>query len=118
MSERWIKESEQLLRRMKTLSSKEQRDRLEIINSILFALTILERSLNGWKLWVRNLSLMSQFELDELMDIEKALGKQIQPFIEYDVEATKKWKSKFPQQVRRLVPRPRREAEESRGLYV
>ena len=116
LSERWIKESEQLLRRMKALSSKEKRDRLEIINSILFALNIMERSVHGWKLWVGNLSLMSQFTLEELAEIEEALEKQVRPFIEYDVEATKRWKDKFPQI--RVARRRRGEGEETLGMYV
>jgi hypothetical protein len=42
-------ESDELLRRMKVLYSKEKGDRLKIVGSILFALDLLERSLNGWK---------------------------------------------------------------------
>ncbi len=118
MSDRWIDESEQLLRRMKELSSKGKRDRLEIVNAILFNLDMLERSLRGWRLWVRNLSLMSQFKAEELEEIEIALEKQIQTFIEYDIEASKKWKEKFPQM--RIVPRREQEEDESRGrsMYV
>lgn len=119
MSERWIGESEQLLQRMKELSSKDKKDRLEVINSMLFTLNILERSVQGWRAWVGNLSLMSQFTLEELTEIEKALKNQTQSFIEYDVEATKKWMGKFPQ-VR--VPQRRGLEEEargeSRGMYV
>ena len=115
MSERWIKESEQLLRRMRELSSKEKKDRLETINSISFALNILERSLRGWRFWVGNLSLMSKFTLEELAEIEEALHKQTQPFIEYDVEVTKRWMEKHPQ-----IPFPprRRREEETRGMYA
>ena len=115
MSERWIKESEQLLRRMNDLSTKEKKDRLEIINSIIFALNVLERSLWGWKQLVWNLSLMSEFTSEELGEIEQSLNKQIQPFVEYDVEVTKRWKDKFPPT--RFVRRRRRE-EESRSMYA
>lgn len=120
MSDRWIVESEQLLKRMKELSSKEKPDRLEIVNSILFNLDLLERSLHGWRLWVRNLSLMSQFTPEELEEIQTSLEKQIQTFIEYDIEASKKWKEKFPQM--QLIPRREQEEEESHGhghgMYV
>ena len=115
MSERWIKESEQLLRRMNDLSTKEKKDRLETINSIIFAITVLERSLGGWKRLVWNLSLMSEFTSEELGEIEQSLNKQIQPFVEYDVEVTKGWKDKFPST--RFVRRRRRE-EESRSMYA
>ena len=117
MSDRWIEESEQLLKRMKEMNSKEKRDRLEIVNSMLFNLDILERSLHGWRLWIRNLSLMSQFTAEELAEIEMALEKQIQPFVEYDIEASKKWRDKFPQF--QIVPRkPSEEEESGRGMYV
>lgn len=115
MSERWVEESEQLLRRMKELSSKEKRDRLEIVSSILFSLDILERSLYGWRLWVRNLSMMTQFTVDELMEIENTLEKQIQTFVEYDIEASQKWRDKLPQI--RMIPKKPGE-EENRGMYV
>ena len=116
MSERWIKESEELLRRMKTLSSKEKRDRLEIINSILLALNMLERSLGGWRFWVRNLSLMSQFSSEELAEIEEALEKHVRPLIEYDIEATKRWTKKIPQIT---GPQERRSGnEETQRIYI
>ena len=70
MSERWINESEQLLKKMHELISKEKKDRLETINSIIFALNVLERSLRGWKRWVGNLTLMSNFSQKELEEIE------------------------------------------------
>jgi hypothetical protein len=116
LSEGWVEESEELLRKMKELSSKEKRDRLETINSISFSLNLLGRSLQGWRLWVGNLFLMSQFTLEELTQIEDALQKQIQSFIEYDIAATKRWMDRLPQIFE--FPRRRREEEESRGMYV
>ena len=116
MSERWIKECKGLLKGMKKSASKKDRDRLEIINSILLTLNALERSVFGWKIWIRNLSIMSRFTLKELEEIDEALRKQVEPIIEYDIEATKRWKDKFP---RIRIPRRRmRERRETQGLYV
>lgn len=123
MSERWVAESKELLKRMTMLSSKEEKDRLEAINSILLSLNVLERSLGGWKFWVRNLSLMSHFSLKELTDIEGTLQRHVRPFIEYDIEATERWKDKFPQEL------PREESDgkgkgkgksngDTQGIYV
>lgn len=101
---------------METLSSKEKRDRLEVIDSMLLALNMLERSLGGWRFWVRDLSLMSHFSLEELVEMEGTLEKHIRPFIEYDIEVTERWKDKFP---RVRVPRVRRRGgEETQGIYV
>lgn len=102
MSERWVKESEQLLRKLNELTSKEKKDRLETISSIIFAINVLERSVRGWKRWVGNLSLMSQFTGEELAQIEEDLEKQIQVFVKYDIEVTKRWNNKFPR-----IPRSR-----------
>ncbi len=117
MSERWVGESEQLLQKMKELSAKENRDRLEVINSLLFTLNILERSVQGWRAWIGNLSVMSQFTVEELKEIEEALEKQTKSFVEYDVDATKKWMGKFPH-----IHLPEREGEEEghegHGMYV
>lgn len=116
MSERWIKECERLLKGMKESTSKKDRDRLEIINSILFTLNALERSVIGWKSWIRNLSIMSRFTVEELEEIDEALRKQVETVIEYDIEATKRWKDKFP--IIRIARRRVREREETQGLYV
>ena len=115
MSDRWVEESEQLLKRIKALSVKEERDRLEVVGSMLFTLDVMERSLHGWKQWISNLSLMSQYTLEELVEMQRSLEKQIQPLIEYDIEASKKWMEKFS----RVQSVPRRMGEEEgRGMYV
>ncbi len=101
---------------MDALSSKEEKDRLEVINSILLALNVLERSLGGWKYWVRNLSLMSHFSLEELADIEGVLERHVRPFIEYDIEATERWKDKFPQV--KVSREKGKEERETQGIYV
>jgi len=117
LSERWITESEELLRRMEALSSKERRDRLEVINSILLSLNVLERSLGGWRFWVRNLSLMAHFSLEELAEIEGALKRHVRPFVEYDIEATERWKGKFPR-VKGPRSSRRKRDNEARGIYI
>ena len=116
MSERWVRSSEQILKRMKEVASKKDRDRLEIINSTLFSLNALERSINGWKTWIRNLSLMSRFTSEELEEIDKALHKQAESIILYDLEATKKWKDKFPRG--RIIRERRSGRGEAQGLIV
>ena len=59
---------------------------------------------------------MSQFTFEELVEMEIALERQIQPFIEYDIEASKRWSGKFPQV--RVFPGRVRGEEEGRGMYV
>jgi hypothetical protein len=100
---------------MEELTTKKERDRLEVINSILFTLNSLERSIHGWRSWIRNLSIMSKFSIDELKEIDEALHKQAKNIIKYDLEATKKWKDKFPKI--RIPRRIKRETDETR-MYV
>ncbi|UCH01670.1 MAG: DUF2153 family protein [Candidatus Bathyarchaeota archaeon] len=101
--------------RMKKLSSKAKKDRLEIISSILFALEILERSVYGWKSWISNLSLMSHFTLEELVEIDNTLEKLVRPFIENDIKVAQKWIDKFPQI--KIIPK-RKQKEDRTRLIV
>ena len=57
---------------------------------------------------------------EELTEMEKALGKQVQSFIEYDIEASKRWRDKFPLPPPpiRAITRRAREGEEGQGMYV
>ena len=114
MSERWIKESEQMLKMMKELTSKKERDRLEVINSLRFSLTAIGRSVVGWRTWISNLSLMTRFSLEELKGIDDTLHKQAETIMQYDIEATKRVMDKFP---RIKMPR-RRTKEREQGIYV
>lgn len=93
MSELWIDECEALLKGMQN-SRKKNRDRLDIINSILLSLSALERSVLGWNSWVRNLYIMSKFDQQELLDMDNTLRKQVKAILELDIYTTKKCKDK------------------------
>jgi hypothetical protein len=93
MSERWINECETLLKGMQS-TKKTNRDRLDIINSILLSLSALERSVLGWNSWVRNLYIMSQFNQQELLDMDETLRKRVKDILKFDIYTTKKWKDK------------------------
>lgn len=97
MSEQWIDQCEMLLKMLDVHTSKKERDRLEIINSILFSLATLGRSIQGWKQWTLNLQFMSRFTEAELLDIEEGLVKTVRTFIEYDIDVTKRHVDKLPQ---------------------
>lgn len=59
---------------------------------------------------------MSQFSLEELVEMERTLEQQTRSFIEYDIEASKRWKDKFPQAP--MIHERKPEEEEGRGMYV
>lgn len=96
MSEKWINQSEDILKLLKNLKTKKDKDRLEIINSLIFTLNAIDRSIHGWRGWVQNLGFMSNFTKDELTDLEEGLIKSTRSFIEYDIEITKKHMEKIP----------------------
>jgi hypothetical protein len=119
MSDRWNKENQQILDMMEKLASEDGKDRLKVVNSILFSLNALERSISGWKSWAGSINIMSRFDLDELQEIDEALRQQAKTIIEYDVEATDRWKDKFPRIGLTLQRGEGREPQESReGMYV
>jgi hypothetical protein len=71
MSEKWIRESETIIKRLGDMKAIEARDRLELVRSTRFALTSLVRSLNGWIQWKNNPERASRFNLEELEEINK-----------------------------------------------
>lgn len=89
MSERWIRDCVRALDRIRELSSKEEKDRLERLKSIKTSLTFLNRSLSGWTRWANNPSTMANFSDKELKNMEMQLATIAESFIEYDIKATK-----------------------------
>lgn len=96
MSERWLTQSENLLKSLRELKAKKGEDRLEIIKSMFFILYTLDRSMQGWRSWIRNLDFMSRFSEKELRELEEGLIGRVQAFIEYDIDVTKKYMDKIP----------------------
>ena len=96
--------------------TKKDRDRLEIVNSIIFALNALNRSIHGWESWVQSLHFMSKFTEEELGEIEKSLMKLVYTFIEYDIEVTKKYMDKIPNII--ISQKRRKKRDESERMYV
>ncbi|RLI37194.1 hypothetical protein DRO55_01910 [Candidatus Bathyarchaeota archaeon] len=88
MSDTWIKTCERLLRQMKRLSDKKNKDRLDIVQSMRFALYALHRSLIGWMNWVNNPDIMATFNYEELEEMNKKITSFVEDFIKYDVEVT------------------------------
>ncbi len=116
MSERWINQSRDLLKRMEAEATK-NKDRLEVINSINLSIGAIERSIHGWVIWSENLHLMSRFSLEELEEMEEGLREQVRRFIEYDISITEKHQKKMPTQ----APSPKRKPQTNsatQGLYV
>ena len=96
LTERWISQSENFLKAIEKQSSKTDRDRLEVVSSMILALNALDRSVHGWRSWVGSLRLMSKFTEDELRAMEEGLIKRVRAFVEYDIDVTKKHKDKIP----------------------
>jgi hypothetical protein len=114
MSERWIDECEALLKGMQS-ANKQNRDRLDIINSILLSLSALERSVLGWNSWVRNLYIMSKLDQQELLDMDETLREQVKAILQFDIYTTKKWKEKPADN---SDPAPNEPIEHNQVLYA
>ncbi len=88
MSEIWVQVSKKVLDQIKRLEEAEERDRLDLVRSILFMLSALQRSLLGWMGWVNNPDIMTKFTQEDLAKMSKKLSELTRSFIEYDLEAT------------------------------
>jgi hypothetical protein len=82
---------------MEEITAKKDRDRLELINSMLFSLHALNQSVHGWQKWIQNLNFMSKFSVNELQEMEAGLISTVRNFIEYDLDVTKRHENKIPQ---------------------
>jgi hypothetical protein len=89
MSERWIKQGYKALEKLRLLSEKENKDRLEKLRAIKLSLLFLNWSLTGWTRWVNNPDTMANFSEKELEEIEEQLSSIATEFIKYDIRTTK-----------------------------
>jgi hypothetical protein len=89
LSERWIKSVQDALVKIRELSEKEDKDRLENVRSIKLSLYYLNGSIIGWNRWVDNPATMANFSEKELEEIERRLSSLVTSFLEYDIDVTK-----------------------------
>lgn len=113
----WVKSLRQIL---KMIDEFPRKDRLDVVAVVLLELTALNGSIHGWRSWMRNLPLMSRFTIDEIREIDKTLNKLTHAFIEYDIEATKKYHDKLPKfHIPKMVKPTRRKVRgEAGGMIV
>jgi len=88
LGETGVQTCERLLERLRRLSEKKDKDRLDIVQSMRFALYALQRSLLGWVNWVNNPDIMASFSLQELEEMNKKITSFVEDFLKYDVEIT------------------------------
>ena len=88
MSEVWIRVSEKILAQLKRLEETEGKDRLELVRSLRFVMSVLQRSLLGWTQWVNNPDIMTIFTQEDLKNMTKELSKLTQSFVEHDIKIT------------------------------
>ena len=88
MSERWIEISEKILEQLINLEISEDKDRLELVRSLRYILSVMQRSLFGWTQWINNPDIMSIFSQDDLKKMTKRLSEFCKSFVEYDLEVT------------------------------
>lgn len=88
MSEHWIEVSEKILEQLKLIEETKEKDRLELVRSLRYILSVLQRSLFGWVQWVNNPDIMSIFSQKDLEKMTKRLSEFSKSFLEYDLEMT------------------------------
>jgi hypothetical protein len=107
LSEGWVTTCEKILGQIKKFSEKEERDRLDLVQSMRFSLYALHRSILGWLNWVNNPDIMASFKREELDEMNKTLINYVEEFIKYDVQITEKGAGKTA-----AARKARQEAEE------
>ena len=88
MSERWIQVSEKILEQLKRLEDTKDKDRLELVRSLRFVLSVLQRSLIGWTQWINNPDIMTIFSQKDLETMTEKLSEFTRSFVKYDLEMT------------------------------
>jgi len=88
LSERWIQVSEKILEQLKRLEDTKDKDRLELVMSLRFVLSVLQRSLLGWTQWVNNPDIMTIFSQKDLETMTEKLSEFTRSFVKYDLEMT------------------------------
>ncbi len=88
MSEGWIRVSERIIEQLKCLEDTKDKDRLELVRSLRFVLSVLQRSLIGWSQWVSNPDIMTIFSQEDLESMTKKLSEFTRSFVEYDLKMT------------------------------
>lgn len=96
LSDTWIAGAKEMLKTIEMLASKQNKDRLDLINLLTTSLRAMERSIMGWFQWTLNPGIMGQFTKEELEEITKMIKQMAEEFIKYDMEVTDKYSKKMP----------------------
>lgn len=88
MSENWIQVSERIIEQLKNLDETKDKDRLELVRSLRYLVSVLQRSLFGWTQWVNNPDIISIFTKEDLEQMTKKLTDFTRSFVKYDLEIT------------------------------
>ncbi len=100
-----------MLEQIRRFSVKENKDRLDLIQSMRFSLYVLHRSLLGWMNWINNPDVMVAFKKDELENMNKRIIEFVESFIKYDIDVTQ-----MGAQKNLGTKKPMREPAERRSL--
>ena len=85
----WIRVSEKILAQLKRLEETKGKDRLELVRSLRFIMSVLQRSLLGWTQWVNNPDIMTIFSQKDLETMTEKLSEFTRSFVKYDLEMTR-----------------------------
>jgi hypothetical protein len=112
LSEGWVQTSETLLEQIRESSAEKDKDRLDLVQSMMFSLHALHRSLQGWIDWVNNPDIVSAFNKEELDEMTKKITEFTEAFIKYDVEVTQRGAQKSLRTKKPAQPAERRSLED------
>jgi len=101
MEGRWVNDCQRILNEIKNSTKANGQDRLDMVRTIRFTILALQRSVTGWMQWADNPDIMSQFSLEELMEINKNLANLVCNFVDYDAKITGSQEQKIEKKIRK-----------------
>ena len=72
-----------------------------MVRTIRFTILALQRSVTGWIQWADNPDIMTQFSLDELVEINKNLADLVCAFVDYDAKITGRQERRLEKKIRK-----------------
>ncbi len=114
MEGRWVHDCHKILKEIKKSEKVEGQDRLDMVRTIRFTILALQRSVTGWMQWADNPDIMSQFSLDELVEINKNLAKLVSAFVNYDAKITGSQEEKIEKKIKKET---KKKSQEKKDMF-
>jgi hypothetical protein len=106
-----VQASQKILNQIKRLEETKDRDRLALVSSMRYLLSVLQRSLSGWIQWINTPPVMARFTKEDMEKMHGSLSEFARSFVEYDIEATNIGKQRGLKAIKKVTKKKRERTE-------